>query len=63
MLQRVDIGERSLASYRGTAPDDLLDELEQVEADLRGARVLHVNATAYGGGAERYLQAAPAVVR
>ena len=56
MLQRVDVGERSLRSYRRTAPDDLLDELEQVAADLRGARVLHVNATAYGGGVSELLR-------
>jgi trehalose synthase len=50
MLELVDVGERSLESYRGTAPDELLDAVAQVATALRGARVLHVNATPYGGG-------------
>ena len=44
MLQAVDVGERSLASYKGVAPQVILVELRQTAAGLRGARVLHVNA-------------------
>lgn len=58
MLQRIDVGRRSLASYRGVAPDATLDELVQVAQDLRGARVLHVNATPYGGGVSELLRSA-----
>jgi trehalose synthase len=39
MLELVDVGERSLASYRGVAPGELLDAVEQAAAALRGARI------------------------
>ena len=56
MLELVDVGERSLQSYRGVAPDELLDAVSQAAAALRGARVLHVNATPYGGGVSELLR-------
>jgi trehalose synthase len=56
MLQTVDVGERSLANYRGVAPDDILDELIRRAAALHGARVLHINATPYGGGVAELLR-------
>ena len=56
MLELVDVGERSLASYRGTAPDELLDAVAKAAAALRGARILHVNATPYGGGVSELLR-------
>jgi trehalose synthase len=56
MLEGVDVGESTLASYRGIAPDELLDAVAQAAAALRGARVLHVNATPYGGGVSELLR-------
>lgn len=56
MLQSVDVGEQTLSAYRGIAPDDLLDALSAQAAALRGARVLHVNATPYGGGVSELLR-------
>jgi len=56
MLQTVDVGERSLGSYRGVAADRLLDEVVTVAEALRGARVLHLNATPYGGGVSELLR-------
>jgi trehalose synthase len=56
MLELVDVGERSLQSYRGVAPDELLDAIGRVASALRGARVLHVNATPYGGGVSELLR-------
>ena len=56
MLQSVDVGERALASYRGTAPEQTLDELATLAAELAGARVLHLNATPYGGGVSELLR-------
>ena len=56
MLETVDVGSRTLRSYRGIAPDYVLDELVQVAEHLRGARVLHVNATPYGGGVSELLR-------
>lgn len=56
MLETVDLAERRLDAYRGVAPDAILDELTPRAAELRGARVLHVNATPYGGGVSELLR-------
>jgi len=56
MLASVDVGASSLASYRGLAPDDLLDAVADAARPLRGARVLHLNATPYGGGVSELLR-------
>ena len=56
MLDLVDVGESSLASYAGVAPDDLLEAVSRTAQALRGARVLHVNATPYGGGVSELLR-------
>ncbi|HLH31210.1 MAG TPA: glycosyltransferase [Terriglobia bacterium] len=56
MLQLVDVGPRSLASYRKIAPDHVLDALLAVAKDLKGARVAHINATPYGGGVSELLR-------
>ena len=56
MLDSVDVGASGLASYRGLAPDDLLDAVVSAARALRGARVLHLNATPYGGGVSELLR-------
>ena len=56
MLELVDIGPRSLQAYRGVVPDAILDDLVRCAAPLRGARVLHLNATPYGGGVSELLR-------
>lgn len=56
MLQLVDVGVRSIAAYRGIAPDPILDELADLATDLRGVRVVHINATPYGGGVSELLR-------
>jgi trehalose synthase len=56
VLQTVDVGELSLRAYRGIAPEATLDEVERRAESLRGARVLHVNATPYGGGVSELLR-------
>lgn len=56
MLHTVDVGERSLGAYRGVAPDSVLDEVVQRAKHLQGVRVLHINATAYGGGVSELLR-------
>ena len=37
MLQTVDVGQRSLDSYRGVAPDPILDRLRELSAELCAA--------------------------
>jgi len=56
MLELVDVGPRALSAYRGVAPDAALDDLVHHAENLRGARVLHVNATPYGGGVSELLR-------
>lgn len=56
MLQSVDVGELTLRAYRGIAPAATLSEVERCAEDLRGARVLHLNATPYGGGVSELLR-------
>lgn len=56
MLDLVDVGERSLESYRGVVPEHLLEALYAQARPLRSARVLHVNATPYGGGVSELLR-------
>lgn len=56
MLEFVDVGERTLESYRSVAPDAVLDNLRELSGHLRGVRVLHVNATSYGGGVSELLR-------
>jgi trehalose synthase len=56
MLQRVDVGERSLSAYRGIVPDPILTRLGEQARRLQGVRVLHLNATPYGGGVSELLR-------
>ena len=56
MLQNVDTGRRSIHAYRGIVPDEILDSLLKAADALRGARVAHINATAYGGGVSELLR-------
>jgi len=58
MLHTVETGVRSIHTYRGVVPDEILDSLIEAVEPLRGARVVHVNATAYGGGVSELLNAA-----
>ncbi|PXY19024.1 glycosyltransferase [Prauserella muralis] len=58
MLQTVDVGELSAAAYRSVVPDEIMDPLLDVARRLRGARVLHLSATPYGGGVSELLRSA-----
>ncbi len=46
----------SLDAYRPYMDAELADELTSLAADLRGARIVHLNATAIGGGVAEILQ-------
>ncbi|AKJ00100.1 trehalose synthase [Archangium gephyra] len=63
MLDVVDIGDRSLDAYRGVAPEAQLEELVRVSQRLRGARILHLNATSYGGGVSEILRSCVPLLR
>lgn len=55
-MKRVTISELHLGAYRGVALDDELHEIGVLAERLRGTRILHVNATSYGGGVAELLQ-------
>jgi trehalose synthase len=57
-LQAVEVGERSLASYFNVAPVHVLEALDREAELLRGARILYLNATPYGGGVSELLRSA-----
>jgi trehalose synthase len=55
-LQAVEVGERSLASYLNIVPIHILEALDREAEKLRGARILQLNATPYGGGVSELLR-------
>lgn len=55
MLERVPLLEKKLDDFREVAGDDAVDRIRAAAAPLKGARILHVNATAYGGGVAELL--------
>ncbi len=54
-MTRVEIQNRSLSDYLEIVSSEVIEEIEELGRLLRGARVLHVNATAYGGGVAEML--------
>jgi len=63
MLQKVAVGRWSLDAYEGIAPDAILEELREHARTLKGARILNVNATAYGGGVSELLRSSVPLLR
>ncbi len=55
MLERVPLMVKELAAYEEAAGADAVDELRALAEPFHGARVLHVNATAFGGGVAELL--------
>ena len=50
MLQLVNVGHKSLADYASLVGRTLTDEIRRLAEPLAGKRVLHLSATAFGGG-------------
>jgi trehalose synthase len=50
MLQLVNTGHKSLADYATIATRGLMDEIRRLAEPLAGKRVVHLSATAFGGG-------------
>ena len=50
MLQLVNVGTKSLLDYGTIASRGLMDEIRRLAAQVEGKRVLHLSATAFGGG-------------
>jgi trehalose synthase len=50
MLPLVNVGHKSLADYATIATRGLMDEIRRLAEPLAGKRVVHISATAFGGG-------------
>jgi trehalose synthase len=50
VLQLVNVGHKSLADYATIATRGLMEEIRRLAAPLEGKRVVHLSATAFGGG-------------
>ncbi len=55
MLQEIALGSRSLADYTHIAGKPLIERIRELAAPLEGRRILHVSATAFGGGVSEIL--------
>jgi trehalose synthase len=50
LLQLVNVGHKSLRDYASLATRGLMDDIGALAEPLKGKRVLHLSATAFGGG-------------
>jgi trehalose synthase len=55
VLQEVALAQKSLADYTHIVGKELTEEIRGLAEPLRGKRVLHVSATAFGGGVSEIL--------
>lgn len=55
MLQEIALGQKSLADYTHIAGKELSEQIRELARPLEGQRVLHVSATAFGGGVSEIL--------
>jgi trehalose synthase len=55
MLQPVSVAHKHLADYASLVGRPLIDEIRERAERLKGKRVLHVSATAFGGGVSEIL--------
>ncbi len=54
-MKRVEIGRKNLADYEELISSEKVREIESLAGALKGAKVLHISATAYGGGVAEIL--------
>ncbi len=57
MFGSVPIESKRVEDYRSVIGDEPIAELTRLAAPLKGARVVHINATAFGGGVAEILSA------
>ena len=55
MLQLVNVGHKSLADYASLATRGLMSEIRRLAEPLQGKRIVHLSATAFGGGVSEIL--------
>jgi trehalose synthase len=55
VLQEVALGEKTLADYTHLVGRELIERVRELAEPLKGRRVLHISATAFGGGVSEIL--------
>jgi trehalose synthase len=55
VLQPVSVGSKTLADYTHIVGRELIDEIHALAEPLQGTRVVHISATAFGGGVSEIL--------
>jgi trehalose synthase len=55
VLQPIAVGHKSLADYTHLVGRTLVEEIRELAAEAQGLRVLHLSATAFGGGVSEIL--------
>ena len=55
MLQPVAVGNKTLADYTHICGPELIAEIRELAEPLKGQRVVHISATAFGGGVSEIL--------
>ena len=55
MLQQAEVERKQLADYRSIVGEEVIAEIRALAKPLQGARVVHVNATPFGGGVAEML--------
>jgi trehalose synthase len=55
LLQPIPVGHKSLADYTHLVGRSLVEEIRELAVDAQGLRVLHLSATAFGGGVSEIL--------
>jgi trehalose synthase len=55
LLQPVPVGHKTLADYTHLVGRELIEEVRRFAEELKGLRVLHLSATAFGGGVSEIL--------
>ncbi len=63
MLETVDVGTQHIELYEKSAGSEALERLRALASPLHGARVLHLNATPYGGGVAEILRSEVPLLR
>ena len=63
MLELVDVGTQCIACYETTAGAEVVAQLRELASPLAGARILHLNATPYGGGVAEILRSEVSLLR
>ena len=56
ILEKIRVPAHPFSQLKGIVPEQLYRECVQLAKDLRGVRVLQLNATAYGGGVAEILK-------